>query len=154
MLSPATCVTDDCSIKILSILNISSSVFSKIYVYLPHEGRLFLLTDWGRVTHTCISKLTIIGPDNGLLPGRGQAIIWTSAGILLIWTLWTNLNLKQNSYIFIQENAFENVVCIMTAILSWPQCVKCVFYEDKAWPMFHICSCSVVYIIMPYGTVS
>ena len=28
--------------------------------------------------------------DNGLLPGRGQAIIWTNAGILLIWTLGTN----------------------------------------------------------------
>ena len=33
-------------------------------------------------------------------------------------------NLKQNSYIFIQENAFENVVCEMAAILSRPQCVK------------------------------
>ena len=32
-------------------------------------------------------------------------------------------NLKWNSYIFIQENAFENV-CEMAAILSWPQCVK------------------------------
>ena len=27
-------------------------------------------------------------------------------------------NLKQNSYIFIRENAFENVVCKMAAILS------------------------------------
>ena len=26
--------------------------------------------------------------------------------------------------IFIQENAFENVVCEMAAILSWPQCVN------------------------------
>ena len=31
--------------------------------------------------HICISKLTIIGSDNGLSPGRGQeAIIWTNAG--------------------------------------------------------------------------
>ena len=29
-----------------------------------------------------ISKLTTIGSDNGLSPGRRQAIIWTSAGIL------------------------------------------------------------------------
>ena len=29
-----------------------------------------------------------------------------------------------NSYIFIQENAFENIVCRMAAILSRPQYVK------------------------------
>ena len=33
-------------------------------------------------------------------------------------------NLKQNSYIFIQENAFENVVCEMVAISSRPQCIN------------------------------
>ena len=31
-----------------------------------------------------------IGSDNHLSPGRGQAIIWTSAGILLIGPLVTN----------------------------------------------------------------
>ena len=36
------------------------------------------------MTHICVSKLTIIGSDNGLSPGRRQAIIWTNAGILLI----------------------------------------------------------------------
>ena len=30
---------------------------------------------WGRVTHICVSNLTIIGSDNGLSPGRRQAII-------------------------------------------------------------------------------
>ena len=50
------------------------------------------LTHWGRVTHICISKLTIIGSDNGLSPGRRQAIIWTNAGILLIRTLGTNFS--------------------------------------------------------------
>ena len=29
-------------------------------------------------------RLTIIGSDNGLSPGRHQATIWTNAGILLI----------------------------------------------------------------------
>ena len=51
-----------------------------------------MLTHWGRVTHICISKLTIIDSDNGLLPGRHQAIIWTNAGILLIGPLGTNFN--------------------------------------------------------------
>ena len=50
------------------------------------------LTHWGRVTHIFISKLTIIGSDNGLSPGRRQAIIWTNAGILLIGPLVTNFS--------------------------------------------------------------
>ena len=50
------------------------------------------LTHWGRVTHICVSDLTIIGSDNGLSPGRQQAIIWTNAGILLIGPLGTNLS--------------------------------------------------------------
>ena len=70
------------------------------------------LTHWGRVTHICVGKLTIIGSDNGLSPGRRQAIIWTNAGIgnKLQW------NFNRNSNIFIHENAFENVVCEMASI--------------------------------------
>ena len=49
-----------------------------------------VLTHWGRVTHICVSKLTIIGSDNSLSPDRRQAIIWTNAGILLIGPLGTN----------------------------------------------------------------
>ena len=52
----------------------------------------WLLTHWGRVTHICVGKLTIIGSDNGLSPGRRQAIIWTNAGILLIRPLGANFN--------------------------------------------------------------
>ena len=48
------------------------------------------LTRWGQVMHTCVSKLTIIDSDNGLSPGRHQAIIWTNAGMWLIRTLGTN----------------------------------------------------------------
>ena len=50
------------------------------------------LTHWGRVTHICVSKLTIIGSDNSLSPGRRQAIIWTNDGILLIRTLGTTFS--------------------------------------------------------------
>ena len=42
--------------------------------------------------HICVSKLTIIGLDDGMLPGRLQAIIWTNAGILLMWNLWTKFS--------------------------------------------------------------
>ena len=48
------------------------------------------LTHWGLVTHVHVSKLTITGPDNGLSPGRRQAIISTNDVILLIWALGTN----------------------------------------------------------------
>ena len=60
------------------------------------------LTHWGRVAHICVSKLIIIGSDNGLPPGRRQAIIWTNAGILLIGHLGTNF-----SEILIQIHTFS-----------------------------------------------
>ena len=44
------------------------------------------------MTHICVGKLTIIGSDNGLLPERRQAIIWTNAGILLIGPLGINFD--------------------------------------------------------------
>ena len=53
------------------------------------------LTHWGRVTHICVSRVTTTGSDNGLSPGRRQAIIWTSAGILLIVPL--RINFSENS---------------------------------------------------------
>ena len=44
------------------------------------------------MTHICVGKETIIGSDNGLSPGRRQAIIWTNAGILLIGPLGTHFS--------------------------------------------------------------
>ena len=38
----------------------------------------------------CVSKLTIVGSDNGLSPDRRQAIIGSNSGRLLIWTLGKN----------------------------------------------------------------
>ena len=61
-----------------------------------------VLSHWGRVTHICVTKLTIIGSDNGLSPGRRQAIISTNAGILLIRTLGTHF-----SEILIQIHTFS-----------------------------------------------
>ena len=57
------------------------------------------LTHWGRVTHICVSRLTIIGSDNGLSPEGRQAIIWTNAGILFIGPLGTNFS--ENSIEFL-----------------------------------------------------
>ena len=99
------------------------SVFTLIHSlrkWTPLESSMALLTHWGRVTHICVGNLPIIGSDNGLSPDRRQAIIWTNAGIRNKFQ-W---NFNQNYNIFIQENAFENVVWKTAAILSRPQCVK------------------------------
>ena len=53
---------------------------------------IIVLTHWGCVTHICVSKLTIIGSDNDLSPGRRQAIICPNAGMLLIGPLGTNFS--------------------------------------------------------------
>ena len=68
-----------------------------------HGIRLvWILTHWGRVTHICDCILTSIGSNNGLSPGRRQAIIWTNAGILLIRPLGTDF-----IEIFIEIHAFS-----------------------------------------------
>ena len=79
------------------------------------------------MTHICVSKLGIIGSNNGLSPGRRQAIIWPNVGILLIRPLGTNFNeILIESHIF----SFKKMKCTwkcrleMAAILSRPQCVK------------------------------
>ena len=56
------------------------------------KERKAIKTHGGRVTHICGSKITIISSDNGLSPGRRQAIIWTSAGITLIGPLGINFS--------------------------------------------------------------
>ena len=68
-------------------VNVGSSLANKI----PHQDTPpeHYLTHWCRVTHMCVRILTIIGSDNGLSPGRRQAIIWTNAVILLIRPLGT-----------------------------------------------------------------
>ena len=77
------------------------------------------LTHWGRVTHTCVGKLTIIHSDYGLTPSRQcWSIVNRTPSKQLQW----RFNCKWN--IFIQENSLENIVWKMSAILSRPQCVK------------------------------
>ena len=103
-----------------------------------HAGfttQFLLLTHWGRVTHICVNKLTIIGSDNGLSPGRHQAIIWTSAEILLIGPLGTNFS---EILIRIQTFEFKKIhlnTCILCRLrngvhLSRPQCVN--WYQQSS----------------------
>ena len=63
-----------------------------VYKYISIKPRTRVLTHWGRVTHICVGNLTTIGSDNGLSPGRRQAIIWTNARMLLMGPLWINFS--------------------------------------------------------------
>ena len=98
--------TNDDLLSIRSLVTNFSNIWVKIYQFSFKEMLLKMLsakhqtyfsginvlTHWGWVMHICINKPTIIGSDNGLSPGRRQAIIKTNAGILLIPTLGTNFS--------------------------------------------------------------
>ena len=72
------------------------------------------------MTFIYVSKLTIIGSDNGLSPGRRQAIIWTNAGILLIGPLGTNFD-----EILIEIRTFHSRKSMWKCRLQtwWPSCL-------------------------------
>ena len=72
-----------------------------------------------RPSDACVSELPIIGSNNGVSPGRRQAITWTNAGILLTGTFRTNF-----SEILCEIRTLINVAWKTVAILSWSQCVK------------------------------
>ena len=114
--------------------------------------------------HIWVCKLTIIGSDNGLLPGRRQAIIWTNAGILSIWPLGTNFS---GIIIEIYRFSFKKMHLKMpsgkmAAILSRPQCVnkymqlhmskitgKWVNFSQLHYPYLHQCTeSSFVYNVL------
>ena len=88
------------------------------------------LTHWGRATHICVGKLTTIGSDKGLSPGRRQAIIWTIAGILLTGTLGTNFS---EILIEIQTSSFKKMYLKMSSVkwrpfVSASMCYTTVFF--------------------------
>ena len=80
----------------------------------------YILTHWGRVTHICIDNLTIIGSDNGLSPGRHQAIIWTNVVILLIGPLGTNFS---EILIRIHTLSFKKMHLKMSSLKWCPFCL-------------------------------
>ena len=107
------------------------------------------LTHWGRVTHMYIDKLTIIGSDNGLLPGRCHAIIWTNDGISLIKPLGTNFSEILSK---VHTFSFMRMHMKMLSAKSWPFCLGRNVLNDRihfwqsvrlslrsqAWTKYHI----------------
>ena len=76
------------SVQITQLLTIRYLHFILMkFLILKHifsqESILTKSTHWGPATLICVSKLTNTGSDNGLLLGRRQTIIWTSAGIFV-----------------------------------------------------------------------
>ena len=80
------------------------------------------LTPWGRATHICVGKLTIIGSDNGLSPGWRQAIIGTNAGILLHVIGAMGINFSEIS-IAIHTFSFRIMHLNMSSAKSCPFCL-------------------------------
>ena len=98
-----------------------------------HEPLVLILTEWGRVTHICVSELTIIGSDNGLSPDRRQVIIWTNAGILSIGPLRTHF-----SEILIETLTFSSkkISLKVSSAKGWPFCLG--FYVLKWQPLLEL----------------
>ena len=80
----------------------------------------------GRVTHICVSELTIIGSDNRFVAWSAPSHYLNQCWYIVNWTHGNKFqwNVNRKLYIFIQENVFEIVVRELVAILSRPQCVK------------------------------
>ena len=94
----------------------------------------FMLTHWGRVTHICVDKLSLVQ----IMACRLDGAKW---------------KFNQNTTIFIEENAYENVVYEMASILSRPQYVNRIHYNDVIMTTMasKINSLAVVYSIVYSG---
>ena len=101
-----------------SIIKICLNItYLKFHTNIPGAN---VLTHWGRVTHICVNKLTIIGSDNGLPPGQHHAIICTDAGLLLIGPLGTNFS---EILIEILIFSFKKMRLKVSSAKRWPFCL-------------------------------
>ena len=99
-----------------------------------------VLTHWGQVTYICVRNLVHHWFRLWLVAYLTASHYLTQCWNSVNWTLgkWLQWNFNWNSYIFIEENALENVVCKMAAILFQLQCVntlrprrnRCHFADD------------------------
>ena len=97
---------------------------------------LFWLTHWDRVTYISVSKLTSIGSDSDLSPGRRQAILlnqWWNIHNSNLTKKKLRWKLKWNSYIFIQENDFWKCRLGNGVYLFRSHCVKWWVVVKAVW---------------------
>ena len=104
---------------LISILPQSRQLYMQYHCYI---GRVITaldctsLTHWGRQTHICVIKLTIIGSDNGLSPSHYLNQCWN----IVNWTLSNKLqwNFNRNSNIF-----FKKMCLKVSSVKWWPFCI-------------------------------
>ena len=129
-------VSDACQIVSDVIMWVEKWIIKTIQL---HKNSFLWNDDKGHPPHSstkkhcrqkCVGNLTIIGSDNGLSPGRRQAIIWTNAEILFFKNRFSDILIKILTF-SLKKNAFENIVCKMAVIylglndhLSRPQRVN------------------------------
>ena len=91
------------------------------------------------MTYTCVSKLSIIGSDNGLPLAQRQIIIWTNARMVIIGLLKKKLQGNHNrcSYIFFLENTFVRHHCVTVVLRNFATLhvsIKCrVLLHSTTW---------------------
>ena len=95
----------------------------------------WMWTHWGRVTHICVNKVTIIDSDNDLTPGRRPVIIWTNTAMLTLG--------PQGSYSIFQNQGTPFSPCLADAtrrlvlpgVASACLALRCLARQDKPRPM-------------------
>ena len=99
-----------------------------------HFMSVYNLTRWARVTHICIGNLTIISSDDGLSPGRREAIIWTDAGILLNGSLGTTV---REICIDIHNVSFKKMHLTISFEKWQPSCLGLNVFKPTSWSVPH-----------------
>ena len=87
----------------------------------------------------CISKLAIIGSDNGLSTSPCLAIIWTNAELLLI--RFNLIEKKNKKKIVFDGNALENAVYELWAIHDSVLSLKVLMCQPLFLCQYHGCWC-------------
>ena len=99
---------------------------------------LLRLDYWGWVMHICVGNLGRHWFRWWLVTYAASSHYLNQCWNVVNWTLGNKRqwNFNRNTYIFIQENSFEDVVWKMVAISSQPQCVnhRCVLFFQVCKP--------------------
>ena len=130
-----------CTINIISTISFLSG---KLVSELKDFQHIEVLTHWGWVMHICVNSLSNNGSGNGLSPGQRRAIIWTSAGILLIGPLGTNfsgilIRIKicsfKEMHFKMSSAKWRPFYLSLNVLTKWLPCCrqhsKCVYLEGK-----------------------
>ena len=105
----------------------------------PSRGTDFwaLCNTSATLTLTCVVNLTIIGSDHGCRLGGAKPLPEAYCWNIVNWTSSNKRqwNVNRNSYIFIPENPFENVVwkmvaiCLSLNVFIWPPFSRRLFFK-------------------------